>query len=322
MAHGKARITSGLFAAVWLGSATAGAFCRTTTCDAADPTGDCAFDAHGCSTKSIPLAWPTQCISFGVQKDGSPLRGITYQTMDRTMQTAFGQWTGTQCAGSAGAPAGHPSFKMWDLGELDCGEAEFSKTAPNANTVLFRDKDWPYVGVGSTLALTTITFELKKGTILDADIEVNSFATPLTTSDQAPGNDLQAIVTHEAGHFLGLAHSSVSDATMYASYTPGDLSFRTLADDDHAAICTVYPPGRTDGTCNGPTPLNGFSRSCAADNPASTKSGLSGTDSGQSGGCAVGVRGGSSRRSSSGALSLAALGLVAARRRRARVASR
>jgi hypothetical protein len=314
VAHGKAALGAAAFAALWLGAPTAGAFCRTTTCDAADPAGDCSFDAHGCSTQGIPLAWPTQCISFGVQADGSPLRHITHQTFERIIQTAFTQWTATQCGGA------RPSFKIWDLGNIECGEAEFNKAAPNANTWMFRDKDWPYVGVASTLALTTITFELKKGTILDADVEVNSFATPLTTSDEAPGHDLQAIATHEAGHFLGLAHSSIADATMNQGYTPGDLSFRTLADDDQAAICTAYPPGRTTGTCSGPTPLNGFSRSCAADNPSSTKSGLSGKDAGTSGGCSVGSAAAWRRRGLSPWASLALSALVLARARRRRSA--
>ena len=312
MAHGKAGFAAAAFTALSLGAPTAGAFCRTTTCDAIDATGDCSFDVHGCSTMGIPLAWPTQCISFGVQRDGSALRNITYQTFERIVQTAFTQWTATQCVGDGG----RPSFKIWDLGEIACGDAEFNKTAPNANTWIFRDTDWPYVGVASTLALTTITFELKNGTILDADVEINSFATPLTTSDQAPGNDLQSIATHEAGHFLGLAHSSESDATMLASYTPGNLSFRTLADDDHAAICTVYPPGRTSGTCNGPTPLNGFSRTCAANDPASSKSGLTGNGGTKSGGCSCSVGASHRQLSPWAALALSALVLGRARRRR------
>jgi MYXO-CTERM domain-containing protein len=275
------------FAAAWFGAAPAGAFCRTTTCDALDQTADCSRDANGCSTKGIPLEWPTQCVSFGVQKDGSPLRHITYATFDSIVKTAFDQWTATQCSNGA-----HPAFKVWDLGEIDCGDAEFNRCVPNANTWMFRDDTWPYTGITSTLALTTVTFELKTGKILDADVEVNSAHTDITTSAQGIVADLQSIATHESGHFLGLAHSNDPQATMYTSYSPGDLSFRSLSDDDHAGICAVYPPGRTDGTCNGPMPLNGFSRSCAAPD-APTECGNSNT-SPKSSSCAVAPSGGRS----------------------------
>jgi hypothetical protein len=51
--------------------------------------------------------------------------------------------------------------------------------------------------------------------------------------------DLQAILTHEAGHFLGLAHATDTNAIMYAYYQPGAIQ---LTSDDVDAICTVYPP--------------------------------------------------------------------------------
>jgi MYXO-CTERM domain-containing protein len=281
VAHSKRSLGALAFMTVWLGAATASAFCRTTTCDALDLMADCSRDANGCATTGIPLAWPTQCVSFGVQKDGSPLRHITYQTFDGIVQTAFNQWTATQCGGA------HPAFKVWDLGAIDCGDAEFNKCVENANTWMFRDKDWPYVGITSTLALTTITFELRTGKILDADVEVNSFTNPITTSAQSVIADLQSIATHEAGHFLGLAHSGDSQATMYTSYSPGDLSFRSLADDDHAGICEVYPPSRPGGACDSPVPLNGFSRSCADPDAPKKCESKNTTLKGSGGGCAV-----------------------------------
>lgn len=52
------------------------------------------------------------------------------------------------------------------------------------------------------------------------------------------GFDLQTVATHEIGHLLGLGHSSVPQAVMYASY--GGLR-RTLHADDVAGIRRLYP---------------------------------------------------------------------------------
>jgi MYXO-CTERM domain-containing protein len=77
--------------------------------------------------------------------------------------------------------------------------------------------------------------------------------------------DLDSIVTHEAGHFLGLSHSCDNAATMYANYKLGEVGLRTLEADDVAGICTLFPPG-SDKACD-PTPRHGFSTECC--NPRS-----------------------------------------------------
>jgi hypothetical protein len=251
--------------ATCLGAANASAFCRTTTCDINDPTENCSIDANGCATTGKPLAWREGCLSFVVQKDGSVKRGVTYQAFDAIAKTAFKQWVSAAC------PGGTPSFQIYDLddrfGPVTCGEPEYNKEASNANVLMFRDDKWPYTDETSTLALTTVSFEVQTGRILDADIEVNSAVIDITTSDQRPVADLQSIITHESGHFLGLAHSNDVTATMFARYAPGDLSFRSLRADDQNAICTAYPPGRQTDACTIGVPVRGFSQFCGGINP-------------------------------------------------------
>src|SRR5262249_34975870 len=55
--------------------------------------------------------------------------------------------------------------------------------------------------------------------------------------------DLQNTVTHEAGHLLGLGHSTVIGATMQASTssTP-ETSKRDLAPDDQKGYCALNLP--------------------------------------------------------------------------------
>jgi hypothetical protein len=73
--------------------------------------------------------------------------------------------------------------------------------------------------------------------------------------------DLPSVVTHEAGHFLGIAHTQLSDRTitMYPSIDTGEI--RVLSPDDIAAICAIYPPGTLDPSCD-PEPRHGFSTEC------------------------------------------------------------
>ena len=110
-------------------------------------------------------------------------------------------------------------------------------------------------------------------------MEINSGATvPLSLGDPVPpdGYDFQSIITHECGHFLGMAHSGDDRATMFAHYTAGTTYMRTLTDDDRpasapstcpAAIApwTRQPrrPARwSDEACD-PTPRHGSQSVCA-----------------------------------------------------------
>jgi hypothetical protein len=126
---------------------------------------------------------------------------------------------------------------------------------------MFLDDGWPYANPNETLALTTITFNVENGEIYDADVEVNSHDKNLTVGDTRVGSDLLSVVTHEAGHFLGLAHSESTEATMYPSYNPGETKLRTLTDDDIEGICDIYPEGRPIGS-NSCAPRHGFSERC------------------------------------------------------------
>jgi MYXO-CTERM domain-containing protein len=93
-----------------------------------------------------------------------------------------------------------------------------------------------------------VTYGVDDGRIFSAVMEINSHAQRFSTSvPPAPGEiSLEAVVTHEAGHFLGLAHSGDMSAVMYAFYQPGAI---TLTDDDAAGICAVYPPSPSGCSC-------------------------------------------------------------------------
>lgn len=251
--------SSGLSAlAVLTLALNAHAFCRTTTCDS-QQDGPCPQDADGCLIEGEPLWWPDHCVTFGVNSAGSPLRGISYNRASEVAEKAFQSWISADCGN------GVPSITVANKGEIYCDKIEYhhDPPTPNANIIVFRDEEWPYEDTQNTIALTTITFNVKTGEILDADIEVNSKDVELTTGDVNIRTDLQSVLTHETGHFFGLAHTRVANATMNARYGSSDSSFRSLSADDRAGICSIYPPGAVDtSSCKGEEPRYGFSRYC------------------------------------------------------------
>jgi hypothetical protein len=256
-----ALIAAGLSSLLWMRDASA--YCRTTTCDPA--TEDCGVGADGCATRGEPLFWPDACVTYAVQRDGSQKRGISAYETDQVMQAAFRAWLSADCPGG-----GHPSMGVVPLGGTSCDQVEFNPPlegralAPNANIVMFRDDSWPYPEERYVIARTSITFDPATGAIYDADIELNSSRNAFSVSDTQVSNDLQSVLTHEVGHFLGLDHTRVPHATMLADYALSDLGTRTLSSDDEAGICSIYAPDPDrPAECPGDTgPRHGFSRDC------------------------------------------------------------
>lgn len=286
-------------------SARAEAYCRTKACDTEPSYGDiwdeeaqpteCVRNAQGCYEQGAPLFWPSTCLSFAVQRAGSKTSEIDYETADAIIEAAFVKWNTVDCGGA------QPSFRFVNKGAVDCRKAEYNQEAGNANIFMFRDDDWPYENQIDTLALTTVTYNVETAEIYDSDVEVNTAQALFTTTDVPPekGADLDAVITHEIGHFLGLAHSEVNAATMRGiGYQLGTTGLRTLADDDIQGVCEIYPPGEKIGSeC---APRHGFTGECGEVDE----------------GCAV--RG--TRRGSTGAAFAAAmmgLGLMVRRIRRA-----
>lgn len=237
----------------------AAAYCRSTTCDSNKEP--CTVDRAGCVVDGTPLRWGTGCVTFAVEITGSPRWDIDFSDARDAARGAFNSWVSARCSDRGD----HPSLAAVDLGAVECGQPEYNDKPPlpNANAIVFQDDEWPYGDDTTALALTTITFDSETGEILDADIEVNSASIPLSVGDDNVRTDLQAILTHETGHLLGLAHSSQPDATMSSGYDGTDLGFRILASDDQRAICEAYQPGEDLNQCRGAQPRFGFSRVCS-----------------------------------------------------------
>jgi hypothetical protein len=109
--------------------------------------------------------------------------------------------------------------------------------------------------------LTLVSFSPKTGEIYDVDVELNSKMRTFRLETTGAGDDLVSVVQHESGHFLGLAHSNMALATMWANYS-GNVDMRTLDTDDIAGVCAIYPPVATKDAACDPVPRHGFSTKC------------------------------------------------------------
>lgn len=227
----------------------ASAFCRSTSC-----SGTCDRDFDGCKVTGAPLYWPSLCV--GVVLDAQASEHIPFDVFRSVAQRSLAAWSSLDC------PQGEATIAFVEQGPLSCHVAEYVPDGPNANVILFQDSKWNYKGVDNTLAKTTVTYDSVSGVILDADIELNHAYNELTVGDEAVVYDLESILTHELGHFIGLDHSFDFDATMNASYDPGTTELRTVEQDDVAGVCTIYPPGRA-ALCD-PTPRGGLVEACGS----------------------------------------------------------
>jgi hypothetical protein len=223
-------------------SARADAFCRTTTVHA--PSG---YDpaVSGCFTEGVPLAWPIQRIPYAVGSAAS--NQVSLADATRIADLAFNTWNSALCDGEPLSMQAYNDGPM-DVPDLS-GDALVGWASCSVSTscdaaahdvIVFDDDAWPYNDPVNTLALTTVTYGVDDGRIFEAYTEVNSAKNHLTIGEVPGGGvDLQAILTHEAGHFLGIAHATSMGSIMYAYYQPGAIDLTT---DDVDAICTVYPP--------------------------------------------------------------------------------
>jgi hypothetical protein len=123
--------------------------------------------------------------------------------------------------------------------------------AGKRNNGIYLLTDWPYDHDQVAMTVTSYT---TYGEIVGVDILVNgerAFKMLPEPSNGAAQHDLAAVLTHEVGHALGLAHSEEDpDATMYPHIRAGETHQRSLSTDDEAAIEEAYAaalpvPGET-----------------------------------------------------------------------------
>ncbi|HEV3189247.1 MAG TPA: matrixin family metalloprotease [Polyangiaceae bacterium] len=251
-------------AAVVSSAGLARGYCRTTATPAPAGFNPAAADG-GCWSEGVPLGWAQASrVPYSIAASASQQVSLTEAT--RVAELAFNAWNHAAC------PGGRPNVVAYNAGPAsdaqvasDCGLNPCDpKVHDPQHLIVFRDDGWPYNDTVNTLALTTVTYGVNSGTIFDADIEINSSSSARPITTQEPPDpccvDLQAILTHEAGHFFGLAHATSQGDIMYAFYSPGHID---PAPDDIAGLCAIYPPPQS-GCSSSATPAPSTGSAAAA----------------------------------------------------------
>jgi len=284
------RIALIIGAGIWMVCAprSASAFCRTMSCELTADGSDsamCERDANGCVIEGNPLHWPSPCIHYAVQRDGSPKSGIDGRDFEGIVKTAFEAWEHVTCQGG-----GNPRFHAQSQGFVSCDhrEAVCGDTSKNVNVVMLHDESWP--GSAAEIGLTTPTGGPTSGLLIDADLELNS-ETYDFTAGAANGLDISDVITHEVGHFLGLSHSNVSGALMSKDYATVRLTSELFTEDDVAAICAAYPPGAALACPAPPAPAYDECQLAPGERAHNCKIASMTHDGSHSGGCSIGAPG-------------------------------
>jgi hypothetical protein len=224
-----------------------------------------ASDEHGSHGECVPepdaplLHWDRACVAYRFNKDAfNQLKPLAEAEVRGAFTKAFAAWAEVDCSGRA------PFFVEQLAGTTATDKSGFLRDKPNEMVVLAVEPEaWSQLADHSSaaIALTLMWHDTKTGEVYDTDMELNlgagKFSDCVSTSCGAGMIDLQNTITHEAGHVLGLGHSTDPESTM-APQARGktDVQKRTLAPDDEAGYCALELPSWkcTGSACTCPAP--------------------------------------------------------------------
>lgn len=216
------------------------------------------------------------------------------------LDDGFGAWMGWDCSDFAYVDDGTTPSAQVGFNRTLVSQPQLGNDVANEHLVVFRERlcsdlvppnddcldpnnddcDNKYDcwadrsdATGDALAYTLVTSETSTGRILDADTAFDAFDFQFKdlavsscdgTVDSAHCADVQNTMAHEAGHFLGLAHSDVDTATMYFRVTQdNETSKRDLDPDDVQGLCAIYPTGQPPVACVPLPPVQVTGRGCS-----------------------------------------------------------
>ena len=221
-------------------------------------------------TELIGIEWTNQPIRYFIT-DRS-VQGVTPQQLQTAASRAFEEWSRPE---DVDLTAQFQSLTGADPHETDGLSVIGFRFLPDLDR---------------TLGSTTWEFNETTGEVLESDIFLNSaFSWSVAASGEAGRFDVESVLVHEVGHFLGLGHSALGETELVSggrrvlgkgavmfpiAFGPGSIADRTLDADDIAGITDIYGTSAAEqklGGIQGRVTLDGagvFGAHVTAFNPA------------------------------------------------------
>ena len=205
----------------------------------------CLYPVLNCGSNDTFARWWTYNVPYWINEDAGSdaVNGtLTQAEIISATQAAYQEWEDAPNAIIKFTYAGETSARIgvdgvnstvWYNAASDAG------VCPEANLG----------AVGGTLGLAMVTIDAASGQITDTDLLMDS-ADSWEWNTSCILTDIQSVLTHEAGHGIGIQHPENADwgsdnvrPTMWGTYfcNPVIAAARTLEPDDETAAECLYP---------------------------------------------------------------------------------
>ena len=189
-----------------------------------DPTG-ADVDSLGPSFTTNGMVWPANRIPVEYELHMTGSADLTFAQVQTTVAATFATWEQVPCASIA--------YRL-------VGTTDLPVAVDGHNVISFIETGWIY---GREAAGATALFIIDGMQTADVAMNGENYRWAIGPSGALAASgtfDLQAVLTHELGHFSGLGHTMVAHDTMYYSWTPWQGQ-RTPSADDKRGLCSIYP---------------------------------------------------------------------------------
>ena len=196
----------------------------------------------------VRLRWPANAQPIHLQVNNRTVAQLLNVTPDSDPAAAIGRAL-LHWPAAAAIMFEHSSTPVESAGSDGVNVITLADTAANRQALEM---------AGGPVGLTLSFFQ--GADLKEADILFNPamrFTTTLDTDgalSDAMLHDVEAVATHELGHLIGLHHSGVESASMWAITS---VLQRTLDADDVAGARTLYPVGIPSATIHGAVTVGG-----------------------------------------------------------------